>query len=214
MIGFLDPFIHSPVVKCFENFQENFGQSFHHQPSAHGMQSLIENAPWTKAYYIAGSASNVTEPLEWHSPLASFLLIELKLGKPVFGACFGHQLLCHAFGSEVGYAYPTQDKILGLRKIKLLNSFWSFTKDDIFHLPVTHRQVVISLGEGLVSVGHGLANDIVMHATLPLLTTQGHPEASKHFCEFDIKNLTEEEISKGKNDGHRLIKSFFNYHIK
>jgi GMP synthase-like glutamine amidotransferase len=213
MIAFIDPFINNPVIYCYNELVEYLNHPMtYHMPAKCGVKSLVDSADSISAYIVAGSASNVTEPLEWHKPLADFLVSELKKGKPVLGACFGHQLLCHAFGSEVDYAFPSQDKLLGLRQIKMTEDIHHFRKDEIIALAVTHRQVVKTLGPGLKSVGESLANDIVIHETLPLLTTQAHPEASKYFCSFDIQNLSQDEEDLVRKDGKTFIKNFLNYY--
>lgn len=212
MIMFVDPFIVSPVANCFNHFVDNFNlKTLVYMPHVHGVETLIKRRHEIKAYIIAGSRSNVTEPLPWHKPLADFLLEELHNGKPVLGCCFGHQLVCHAFGSEVNYHTPEQTKLKGLREMKLTRSFWNMKEGETFHMPVTHRQVVKTLGKGLISVSTGLSNDMVIHETLPFLSSQGHPEASHYFCENDIGILTSEEVSTGVESGRRLVRNFLQH---
>lgn len=186
----------------------------YHMPDRMGIQSLNEVKDKTLGYIVGGSASNVTEPLPWHKPLSEFLLNELENGKPVFGCCFGHQLLCYAFGSEVGDYYADGTKIKGLREILITRDLMGFNQGEKYILPVTHKQSVKTLGNGLISLGTGLPNDMVVHDKLPMMTTQGHPEASIHFCNTDIGVLTQEEIAIGRKSGKLLITKFFNTHLK
>jgi GMP synthase-like glutamine amidotransferase len=214
MIMFIDPFIVNPVSHCFNQFIENFGlKTYVHMPSVYGLEGLTQRRHEIKAYIVAGSQSNVTEPLPWHEPLAKFLKEELHAGKPVLGCCFGHQLMCHAFGSEVHYHSPEKIKLKGLREMKITKPFWNVPQGEVFHMPVTHRQVVKTLSEELVSVSTGLQNDIVIHQRLPFLSSQGHPEASNYFCEHDIGGLTAEEKNRGVESGRRLV-SFFLKHFQ
>lgn len=214
MIMFIDPFIECPVPHCFNHFVDNFQlKTLVHMPHVHGVETLIKRRHEIRAYVIAGSASNVTEPLPWHKPLADFLLEELQKGKPVLGCCFGHQLMCHAFGSDVNYHSMEKTKLKGLREMKLTRSFWNMKEGETFSMPVTHRQVVKSLGKGLVSVSTGLPNDIVIHESLPFLSSQGHPEGSRFFCENEIGDLTNDEVEAGVESGRRLV-SFFLKHFK
>lgn len=208
-LAFVDPFVVSPAVHCFNDFVKLSDASVsYHMPSKFGTRGLEENREETQGYIVVGSASHVTEPLEWHGPLARFLVSELHYGKPVFGCCFGHQLMAFAFGSNVDFAFSNQEKQIGVRQITLNRDFWNFRKGETFTLPVTHRQVVKELGKGLISVGAGLPNDIIIHESLPLLTTQGHPEASAYFCTNDIGNISPQEEMMGRKDGALLIRRF------
>lgn len=208
-IAFIDPFINNPAFHCFNGFVDNFRHpTVYHMPGKYGFSSLHDQKEETIAYYMAGSASNITEPLPWHDPLAEFLISELKKGKPVFAACFGHQLLCKAFGSVVDFAFEDHSKLLGIRKMEILQDFWNFKEGETFTIPISHAQVVKELGPDLIAVGRGLENDIVIHKTYPLLATQGHPEASKHFCAFEIQNLSEDQEETGRRFGKIFIERF------
>lgn len=211
-LAFIDPFIKTPSLHCFNALVERFSlPMIYHMPAALGIEELIKSRESIKGYIVIGSASNVTEPLPWHKPLGDFLLSELSLGKPILGCCFGHQLLCHMLGSQVEYASKDEAKISGVRKIQITQDFWNFKAGESFTLGITHRQVVRSLGPGLRSVGRGLDNDIVIHETLPLLTTQAHPEASKFFCSFDIPISDEKQMEVAYQDGGKLIARFLDY---
>lgn len=211
-IAIIDPYIKGPAVNCFNSLVDNLKfQATYHMPSAMGMESILMGAPKTKAYIVLGSASHVHENLPWQKPLADFLVSELKAGKPVLGCCFGHQLVCHAFGAKVEFHSPEEAKHMGTRSMTITEDFWNFKKGEIFNLGVTHKQVVRDLPACLKEVGRGLENDIVIHATLPFMGTQAHPEASNYFCTTDITNLQAPEISSIQKDGTALIRRFFSH---
>lgn len=52
---------------------------------------------------ITGSAAMVTERLDWSERSAQWLNEAAHAGMPLLGICYGHQLLAHALGGEVGY---------------------------------------------------------------------------------------------------------------
>ncbi len=211
-IAIIDPFVKSPAINCFNNLVNLLEiRATYHVPALLGLDSLISESLNTQAYIVLGSASHVHENLIWHRPLADFLMSELAKNKPLLGCCFGHQLICHAFGAKVDYYKDEATKLSGGREITVTEDFWNFTKGEKFYLGVTHKQVVNDLPECLSEVGVGLSNDIVIHKTLPFMGTQAHPEASLSFCQTDIKDLKNEEISKLQKSGEKLIKKFFHH---
>jgi len=211
-IAIVDPFVRLPAINCFNSLVNLLDlKATYHVPGALGVQSLVKEAPLTRAYIVLGSASHVHENLPWHRPLAEFLVSELKNNKPVLGCCFGHQLLCHAFGAEVLFHSSDEAKQTGLRQVTITEDSWNFKKDETFWLGVTHRQVVKNLPPALREIGRGLENDLVIHKTLPFLGTQAHPEASDHFCMSDIANLNEAQVSAIRGGGSALIQRFFKH---
>lgn len=211
-IAIIDPFVKSPALNCFNGLVNLLGlKATYHIPAALGLESLLKESSRSQAYIVLGSASHVHENLPWHKPLADFLVQELQNNKPVLGCCFGHQILCHAFGAKVEYDSPDETKLMGIRQIKITEDFWNFKKGQSFSLAVTHKQVVRELPSCLKEVGMGIPNDIVIHRELPFMGTQAHPEASDFFCVNDITNLQTPEIAVVQNDGGVLIKQFFSH---
>ncbi len=51
---------------------------------------------------VTGSGAMVTERRDWSERSAAWLRDAVHAGVPVFGICYGHQLLAHALGGEVG----------------------------------------------------------------------------------------------------------------
>lgn len=51
---------------------------------------------------VTGSAAMVTDRHDWSERSAEWLREAAEHGVPLFGICYGHQLLAHALGGEVG----------------------------------------------------------------------------------------------------------------
>ena len=62
-------------------------------PERHGFAGVI----------VTGSAAFVTDHAEWSERSAAWLREAAHAGMPLFGICYGHQLLAHALGGEVAY---------------------------------------------------------------------------------------------------------------
>lgn len=211
-IAVIDPYMKSPAINCFNGLVDLLQRPLSYfQPSQFDLKQLQERRDKTSAYIVLGSASHVHEKLNWHAPLADFLIEELTNLKPVLGCCFGHQLICHALGSDVVYHTDENTKLMGKRLITITEDFWNFKKGEVFNLGVTHKQVVKNLAPGLRSVGFGLENDIVIHESLPFLGTQAHPEASFYFLNHDIQNLDQAQQLQVHQDGAELISRFFKH---
>lgn len=56
-----------------------------------------------RAVFITGSPAMVTDKEDWSERTAEWLRGAAREETPMFGICYGHQLLTHAFGGEVGY---------------------------------------------------------------------------------------------------------------
>ncbi|MCG8518169.1 MAG: glutamine amidotransferase [Pseudomonadales bacterium] len=52
---------------------------------------------------VTGSPAMVSERAPWSERTARWLAQAVAQDKPVLGVCYGHQLLAHALGGEVGY---------------------------------------------------------------------------------------------------------------
>ena len=63
----------------------------------------LPNAGDYAGVLVTGSAAFVTDHAEWSERSAAWLRQTAHDDVPVFGICYGHQLLAHALGGEVAY---------------------------------------------------------------------------------------------------------------
>ncbi len=99
---------------------------------------------------ITGSGAMVTDRLPWMETTAAWLRSALSEGLPLLGICFGHQLLAHALGGEVGY----NPRGVEVGTVSVSLSAAAGTDPLFAPLPrrfpaqVSHRQSVLRLPQG------------------------------------------------------------------
>jgi GMP synthase (glutamine-hydrolysing) len=99
---------------------------------------------------VTGSGAMVTERLDWSERSAAWLREAAQAGLPVFGICYGHQLLAHALGGQVGDNPAGRE--MGTVEVRLAAA----AADDplfaglppAFRAQATHLQTVLRAPEG------------------------------------------------------------------
>lgn len=105
---------------------------------------------------ITGSPSMVTDRAEWSERSAAWLKTLVEREVPVLGICYGHQLLAHALGGQVG-PHPAGMEI-GTVEVQSLPG----AKNDPLFAPlphtftaqVVHEQTVVRLPADAVALAH------------------------------------------------------------
>ena len=113
-------------------------------PSTEGFAGVI----------VTGSGAMVTERREWSEATAAWLATAARAGFPVFGICYGHQLLAHALGGEVGNNPAGRE--MGTVDIELLPAAADDTLfgplPPTFAVQLTHEQSVLRIPEGAIAL--------------------------------------------------------------
>ncbi|UNK42341.1 glutamine amidotransferase [Luteimonas sp. S4-F44] len=105
-----------------------------------------------RATIVTGSGAMVTDRADWSERSAAWLRDAAQAGRPLLGICYGHQLIAHALGGEVG-ANP-HGREMGTVEIETLAA----VRDDPlfrglpsrFTAQATHLQSVLTLPAGAV----------------------------------------------------------------
>lgn len=136
---------------------------------------------------VTGSPASVTDDLPWIAPLQALVADVMARRQPLFGACFGHQLIANILGSEIirnpeGWGH-------GLLPVtRTARAPWSGPEEG-FCLYGSHIEQVASLpqdavrlfeGPGLPVAGFALGHHV--------FTVQHHPEMTHAF----VTDLVEE----------------------
>jgi GMP synthase (glutamine-hydrolysing) len=102
---------------------------------------------------LTGSHSMVTEHLDWSERAAHWTKSAVEAGIPTLGVCYGHQLLAHAFGGEVGHnPRGTQEgsTTIELTPEGLADPLLSGLGVEQFDAQVSHAQSVLKLPPGAI----------------------------------------------------------------
>ena len=166
----------------------------HHLPEARfssihvaGNQPMPENAD---GIIISGSEKGVYDDTPWMQPLRENLQLMRSAGVPMFGICFGHQIMADVFGGKAAKA----DKgfITGTRQFNdrgvNVNAYLAH-QDQVIDVP-PNAEVIASAAHCPVAA---LSYDF------PALSVQFHPEYSLEFARdlinmFGAELMTPEQI--------------------
>jgi len=137
-----------------------------------------------RAALITGSPAMVTDRAPWSEQAAAWLRQAAAAGLPIFGVCYGHQLLAHALGGAVDY--NPRGRELGTQTIECLPAA---AGDPLMAgLPVSfpaqllHAQTVTRLPPGAVALARSALDDHQLVRLAPsIYSAQFHPEFGPEF---------------------------------
>ncbi|HEI8867055.1 TPA: glutamine amidotransferase [Serratia odorifera] len=128
---------------------------------------------------ITGSPAMVTERLAWSELAAEWLRQAMVIRLPIFGVCYGHQLLADALGGEVGYLPHGME--VGTLEIELLPAGASDRRlmmlPPRFKANLIHAQSVLTPPPGAEVLARSAEDPHqILRYGDNALTTQFHPE--------------------------------------
>lgn len=152
-----------------------------------------------RAAVITGSWAMVSDRHAWSEAAAQWIRSAVAQAMPLFGVCYGHQLMAHALGGTVGY-HP-QGREMGCLEVDLLPAAQS---DPLlaglpprFKAHLTHLQTVLALPPGaqvLARSAHD-AHQLVRYSPTAL-STQFHPEFTPAIARACIS--TRQQVLRGE----------------
>lgn len=94
--------------------------------------------------------------------------------KPIFGICFGFQVVAHTFGAKLE---PMQNKVRGILDIQVIEPDEIFLNIPNFQVFGSHRWVVKEPTDDLVVLARSKDGiEAIKHKTRPIYAVQFHPE--------------------------------------
>ncbi|UPQ70140.1 glutamine amidotransferase [Kluyvera ascorbata] len=149
---------------------------------------------------ITGSWDMVTDKLEWSENTAKWIRYAIEAGMPLFGVCYGHQLMAHALGGTVDY-HP-QGREMGCLDINLTEegTYDPLTRgfSEGFRAHLTHLQTVTKLPPGAQSLASSThdKNQIIRYSA-KAVSTQFHPEFTPDIAASLIHLRSETLVNEG-----------------
>ena len=150
---------------------------------------------------ITGSWDMVTDRLPWSEATAQWIREAMAIELPIFGVCYGHQLMADALGGVVDY-HPAGREI-GTQMVHLnadaqadplLN-----TVPVAFPAHLTHMQTVITLPAGATVLA---ASDHDPHQIVRYgrnaISTQFHPEFTPDICAAVVRLRADVLVREGR----------------
>ncbi len=128
---------------------------------------------------ITGSWDMVTDRLPWSEATAGWIRQAMAAEMPLFGVCYGHQLMAHALGGEVGYLDCIRET--GCLPVSLTVAAAADPLleglPDTFPVHLTHMQSVTRLPAGAEVLGRSAIDphQIIRYGK-HAVSTQFHPE--------------------------------------
>ncbi|WP_156414110.1 glutamine amidotransferase [Bordetella sp. N] len=134
-----------------------------------------------RAALITGSPANVTDHDAWGEETAVWLRQAAQDELPMFGICYGHQLLAHALGGRVDYNPAGRE--VGTRQLEC-------SADDplleglprAFPVQTMHEQTVVELPPGARSLAAtAMDGNQLLRMSPNIVSSQFHPEFAVDF---------------------------------
>lgn len=157
---------------------------------------------------ISGSPASVHDDAPWVARLEGLIRQIVDQGLPVFGACFGHQVIAKALGGTVGY--NPGGWVMGRVETKVTDPApWMADTPKVLNLYGAHKEQVTQMPkdariltqtDGCEVGGFAIGNQVY--------TTQYHPEISPEFMadllvEFG-PDLPDDVVARGKESLAKL----------
>ena len=162
--------------ECIENWISHclYNTKFEIFDIAEGMDQVPSMRNFD-ALIVSGSERSVYDDISWHGDVSHALHESREMGKPIFGICFGHQIMASIFGGEVRNS--SGDAFVGIKKFVQ-------TDGNTFNRFVWHQDQVTRPPDCATVVA---SSDYCPFASLeynfPAFSVQYHPEFEKNYFE-------------------------------
>jgi GMP synthase-like glutamine amidotransferase len=178
------------------------------QPALQGDGPTAATPYDAEAVVVMGSRASVHDDHGWLSGLRTWLrpIVQGSVPLPLLGICFGHQLIGHLAGAEVGLVHDGR-KLLGVADSELHSSRLLSGR---LRVVVSHAEEVKTLPGGFVKTAERqpVRFDGLEHGSLPIFSFQFHPEAGAAFLSARGCQVGQNDADALERDSVRLLQAF------
>ncbi|MEM9851397.1 MAG: type 1 glutamine amidotransferase [Pseudomonadota bacterium] len=147
---------------------------------------------------VSGSEHGVYDPVPWIAPLKALLLATRDTGKPIYGICFGHQIMADTFGGRAEKA--PQGNHIGARR-------FAMDGQGTLDAHVWHQDQVTAVPPGARVTGRADHCPVAaLEYDFPAQSVQFHPEYSQGHLRGLFTRLEGELLDARQRDA--AIESF------
>ena len=181
------------IVKHFPDHEILLWAPHVENPIDYSFGTRIDEPDDYDVVVITGSRRNVSMWEPWMDGVAK-LIKECEV--PLYGICFGHQIICKVLGGEVIRAKEKTEQMLSV----------NYSDGMIVNQLFTHQDHVIDAGEMEVIASSEHCEIVAcMHPTREIKTVQFHPEAVLSVLDYsvecgDMNQEEREEFGEGIQD--------------
>ena len=158
----------------------------------YGFGTVVANPVDADAIVITGSRRNVTMWENWMDDVVDLIR---STTVPLYGICFGHQIVAHAFGGKVERAEKDSHFVAEVFE----------QSGDTIIASFAHQEHVVDAGElDVIASSDHCTIVACKHPTLPIHTVQYHPEAVSELLDAALACGDMNHVERSAYDDKRL----------
>ena len=163
------------IVRHFPGYEVLLWAPHTEEPREYPFGKRIDSPEKCDTIVITGSRRNVSQWESWMDDVADLIR---TCEVPLYGICFGHQIICKALGGEVIRAEESSTFMAEV-------TYNDGTKSKQLF---THQDHVVDSGEmGVVGSAEHCEIAVCKHPTRPIKTVQFHPEAVESVLNYSLE---------------------------
>ncbi|MGY6586710.1 MAG: glutamine amidotransferase [Wenzhouxiangella sp.] len=196
-----------PAIKQrFGDFEDWFLAAFGAARPAHQLVQVHRDEPLPEpggdiaGVLVTGSPAMVSHRLPWSERTATWLAEAHRAGLPMLGVCYGHQLIAHALGGEVG-PNPAGRRI-GTRELEVCDPgdplLGSLADQHPLRVQVTHSEAVLTPPPGARVIARAQGDPHhALHFGGDSWGLQFHPEFDRAIMQAYLVERRQEIVDEG-----------------